>query len=383
MKRQDVLFIVIASLFIGCQEQRKQSGIETIEVHLNKNEIRTSAIFSDVELIQLETNDNSLLSNISKSYLGDDHLFIKSSHELFLFNKTGEFVLKISDMGNGPNEYTRLSDFDVDETMKEIHILDKAQKKVLVYNYRGECLRSFPFDFWAIKLIMGENEKTYLYSGNEDSPSNKYKINVATASSFGDRLFQIDSRKKGYLHVNSAQNFYWRNGAIYFYEAFNDTIYSLTEGVPQYYINYDQAISSSFFDRDFQNIMSFFQEFNKEGFVNSTHNAFESDNNLFFSCFHGGTKYFNVYDKNSKTCFSYNNIIEDQLFRDYEIPFVDDDFEFWINRENEITYYIPAQRIKENLDNLQDQKLRETISSINDDDNPVIIYCKIKSMNGV
>ena len=79
MKRQDVLFIVIVSLFFGCQEQRKKSGIETIEVHLNKHEIRTSAIFSDVELIQLETNDNFLLSTISKSYLGDDLIFIKSS----------------------------------------------------------------------------------------------------------------------------------------------------------------------------------------------------------------------------------------------------------------------------------------------------------------
>ena len=331
MKRQGVLFIVIASLFFGCQEQRKQSSVETIEVHLNKHEIRTSAIFSDVELIQLETNDNFLLSTISKSYLGDDLIFIKSSHELFLFKRTGGFVLKISDMGNGPNEYTRLSDFDVDETMKEIHILDKAQKKMLVYNYKGECLRTFPFDFWAIKLIMGENEKTYLYSGNEDSPSNKFKINVATASSFGDGLFPIDSRKKGYLHVNSAQNFYWRNGAICFFEAFNDTIYNLTEGVPQYYINYGQATPDSFFDRDFPNIMSFFQEFYKAGFVNSTHNAFESDNNLFFSCFQGGTKYFNVYDKKSKTCFSYNNIIEDQLFRNYEIPFTDDDFDFWVS----------------------------------------------------
>lgn len=378
MKTKSILFIVIASLFFGCQEHKKESIIETIMVSLNRDEIRTSGIFSDVELIQLETSDNSLLGTISKSYLGDDFIFIKSAHELFLFNRTGEFVLKISDMGNGPNEYTGLSDFDVDETMKEIYILDKAQKKVLIYNYQGERLRVFSLDFWATKLITAERGKTYLYSGNEESPSNKFKVNVATGASFGDGLFPIDSRKKGYLHVNSAQNFYWRNGTIYFFEAFNDTIYNLTEGVPQYYINYGQAIPDSFFDRDFQNIMSFFQEFNKAGFVNSTYNAFESDNNLCFSCFHGGTKYFNLYDKKSKTCFSYNNIIEDQLFRNYEIPFIDDDFEFWVNRGNEITYYISAQQIKENADNLQDEKLREIISSINDDDNPVIICCKIK-----
>lgn len=378
MREKNVLFIITICLLFGCQTQTKRNEIETIKVNLTKSEIKTSDIFFDVELVKLETTDNSLLSSISKSYLGDSLIFIKSSHELFLFNRDGKFMHKISNIGNGPEEYARLSDFDVNESMKEIYVLDKSQQKIIVYNYQGEYLKTYPIDFWAIKVIIEGNDKLFLYSGNEDSPSNNHRINSIETSTISNKLFQIDSRKKNYLHINSSQNFYWNKEEIYFFEAFNDTVYNLTKGIPHYCIAYSNATPNSFFDRDFQNIMSFFQEFNKANYVNSTYNAFESNRSFFFSCFHGGVKYFNIYMKDSKVCSSYNTITEDILFNRYELPFMNDDFSFWINRKHEVTYYISAQQIKENTDNIHDQKTKQQIADLNDDDNPVAIICKVK-----
>ena len=378
MQGKSILFIMLIGLFWSCQTPVTQNKIETIKVNLTQAELKLSGVFSDVELVKLETTDNSLLSMISKSYLGDSLIFISSAHELFLFKRSGEFVNKISRIGNGPEEYVRLSDFDVNEAMGEVYILDKSQQRIVVYNYDGEYLNTYPVGFWAIKVIKERNDELFLYSGNEESPSNDYKINIMKTSSINDKLFQIDNRKKSYLHVNSTQNFYWNDGMLYFFEAFNDTIYNLTKGAPHYYISYDGATPDSFFDRDFQNIMSFFQEFNKANYVNSTYNAFESDDSFFFSCFYSGVKYFNVYNKDGKSCSSFNTITEDVLFNNYKLPFINDDFNFWINRKNEVTYYISAQQAIENIDIIQNQKIKQIITDLNEDDNPVAIFCKLK-----
>jgi hypothetical protein len=378
MRNIGILFIGVILLLGGCKKEIKQSDVKTIQVSLTEGEIKTSELFSIIEPVILETTDSSLLKDISKSYLTKDYIFIKSLHALFIFDREGHFLRKIERIGNGPEEYARLSDFDVDEKTNNIYILDKARKKILVYDFEGEYLRTFSTDFWATKLIKTDLEQIYLYSGNEESPSNQYKLNLLTESSLKRSFLKIDDKKKEYLHINSAQNFYWMDGELFFFEAFNDTIYNLQKGMPCYFLNYTKPVPASFFERKFTNIMDFFQKYNQEGYTNSTYNAFENENKLFFSCFYRGMKYFNVYHKNKQLCNSYGSILDDMLFSGSVVPYAEDDFEFWTNRDSEIIYYVSSQYATENIENITDSHNRQLLEDIMEDNNPVAIICKLK-----
>jgi hypothetical protein len=109
-------------LLEGCKKEIKQRDVKTIQVSLTEGEIKTSELFSIIGPVILETTDNSLLKDISKSYLTKDYIFIKSVHALFIFDRKGHFLRKIERIGNGPEEYARLSDFDVDEKTNNIYI---------------------------------------------------------------------------------------------------------------------------------------------------------------------------------------------------------------------------------------------------------------------
>lgn len=382
MNMKKHLFLLMGILlFSGCKEmdhKKGNEGVNIIQVDLEEQDIQTSRFFSDCKPVVLETNENSLLREISKSYLTPKHLFIKSDHSLFIFNRKGEFVHKIDKSGNGPEEYARLSDFDVDEEKGCIYILDKANQKIVTYNFQGECLNSFPIGIWAIKFVKDSQDQFYIYSGNEAGESNSYKFNLLSHDSAAARFWEIDDHKKGYLHVNSARNFYWKEGIPFFYEAFNDTIYNLKEQEPAYVIRYKNAAPANFYKSQFANIMDFFQKFNQMGYVNSTYNVFESKNNLFFTCYNNGIKYFNVYSKKQNRCISYNRIKDDLLLQNNTLPFDEDEFEFWTNRDNEIVYYISSQFVKENAGNIRDEVYKTWADRLLEDDNPVAVICRLK-----
>lgn len=381
MEKVIFLFLALLLLYSGCKENNPnaEKDLNIIQVDLEKKQIRTSAFLSSCNPVILETNENSLIQEISKSYLTKEYLIIKSNHSLLLFNRdNGKLIHVIDRVGNGPEDYTQLSDFDVDEKMEHIHILDKAKQKIITYNFQGEYQGSSPINIWAIKLIKKDPEQFYLYSGNETSEGNPYKLNVFNQSSIVESFFKIDDDKKNYLHINSAQNFYWKDGMAFFFEAFNDTIYSLEQKKPVYFIQYKHAVPSDFFNNRFANIMEFFQKYNQMGYTNSTYNVFESDNQFFFSCFDKGIKYFNVYNKEEKQCHSFNEIIDDLFFQDCMLPFSEDEFVFWTNRDNEIVYYLSPQFAREHAETIIKSENQEIINKVLEDDNPIAIICKLK-----
>jgi len=381
MIRQHILFYCLIFCLLACNEQVKEKDINRIRVTIRNSELKTSEIFTAAIPIRLETKEHSLLQDISKAYLSENYLFIKSGHALFLFNREGSFIRKIEKQGSGPTEYNRLSDFDIDDINKEIYVLDKGLQKVLVYDFEGEYKRGNTIGIWATKILNLGSDINYVYSGNEDSPDNKNKISIYSGSTLENSFSQIDERKKGYLHVNSNQNFYRNeNGEILFFEAFNDTIYNLSEQMlsPKYVINYEKGVPDSFFDRNFANIMEFFMEYNKQGYTNSTYNVFEKGENVYFSCFHGGVKYFSHYQKSTDICFSYNKINDDILFEGLEVPFSDDFFEFWTNKNSEIMYFITAEWAKDNIDKIRDHEFRKMVSELEEDSNPIAIFCRQK-----
>ncbi|MCE7057506.1 6-bladed beta-propeller [Algoriphagus sp. AGSA1] len=147
--------ITVVLLSVSCKGKVEKDVSETYEgaytIKLDRDVSEYSEI-SKVEvldIIQLETNEESLLGNISKAQKVDEQWFVGSMSKLFVFNSNGEFIHTIGNIGAGPGEISEVMDFWIDSEQKQINILDSGGRKIVIFNLNGEFqkeigINSFP-----------------------------------------------------------------------------------------------------------------------------------------------------------------------------------------------------------------------------------------------
>lgn len=148
----------------------------------------------------------------------------------------------INRQGAGPEEYLRLSDFDISPDRKRISILDTRKKEILEYDFRGNLHRRNKLDNWYIGIKYLNDSLYLLYSGNQISGNNNMKFstyNIKTSSVI-DSFYPISVQKSKYLHIHSANNFSSFKNELLFCELYNDTIYTVTPSgyAPLYYLDF-------------------------------------------------------------------------------------------------------------------------------------------------
>ena len=93
-----------------------------------------------VEIVALETTDNSLIDEITLVEVTDEFIFIYSKDDIFRFARDGKFINKIGQKGEGPEEYTYISNIQIDESKGEVYVITTANG-ILVYDFEGSFKR--------------------------------------------------------------------------------------------------------------------------------------------------------------------------------------------------------------------------------------------------
>ena len=111
---------VICLLFFSCNKKDNTYQGKVLSVELKENELDPSHLFSKVEIIPLETTDESLITSI--------HQIIEYNNR---FYKSGKFLYKIDKTGDGPEEYNLISETIINQNkiymlspMGFIHVYD-------------------------------------------------------------------------------------------------------------------------------------------------------------------------------------------------------------------------------------------------------------------
>lgn len=120
----------------------------------------------------LETNKESVFSDLAKASIGNDKLFVfsRNSQEIFLFNITnGSFLGKLSKRGKGPGEYIDLRDFQI---YKDNLIAVLTYKKINYYDLDFNLIRTYDLGISNSREIYinpsyfhEENNLYYLWNG--------------------------------------------------------------------------------------------------------------------------------------------------------------------------------------------------------------------------
>ena len=240
--RREVLFI-LSVLFLSlwsCGMPDKASH-NPMRVDIDaRHEVSIFDIFERVELIPLETTGESIFGRfggiISRLHYHDGVLYIEESRKIFAFDATtGEFLFKIDDRGQGPNEYLHIADFEIDRQRGKILVLDPIGRSLLEYDLNGRFIRrtrlpEIVHAYWRLRYLGNDIIAFWTFDGN-----NRLKLyGRSQGSIFQEHFPEIaEFRELGFNYVASPfsfANFFMCGGSVFtnnVYEVLLDGIYSI------------------------------------------------------------------------------------------------------------------------------------------------------------
>ena len=152
MKRVFGLVLILGLLFLvvcfrSVYTSDKIAKIIPVNPEKSLDGIPLSSLVSNVNYVFLEETSGSVIGAIDKVLVREDKYFIldrEIAKGVFCFNSKGKFLFKIDDIGRGPGQNIKITDFSLGED--KIYIFDASGKKISVYSMSGGFLKAIPIN---------------------------------------------------------------------------------------------------------------------------------------------------------------------------------------------------------------------------------------------
>jgi hypothetical protein len=237
MRNITTLFGLLLLLCCSCNNESKKPPYIVIDLEGSIGETTETAMLNDffdiTRITLLETSKDFLLSHIIFADTNVDELVINDRNAVYLVDKnSGRMLSKIGRIGNGPGEYTVISDVNIDNDGNVV-IFDSGKKTRLSYTREGAFLTSLQKD--SIGLVRQLDNGAYIVN---------YTPNVKSAYSIGIYDSDWNLLRQGVSNdtVTEYRMLYYDalnkyNGEYFFRQSpLGDTIYRLTPEMYEPYI---------------------------------------------------------------------------------------------------------------------------------------------------
>ena len=208
------------------------SNIETITIDYENGPIVCfDSIVSDIKFIKLETKENNMIGDIYKMLITNDRIIIAdkfSSKSVHLFDISGKHISKLSNLGNGPQEFLNITDVDITPSGL-IAIKDNYKDILLYYNMDGEFVKKedileggSEIAFIDDHIIAHEIFQSFIperFKGASLCIAEDNKIRT---------LFGKDGGKIGVMNINRANTMFDYNGNVYYNPSWEKIMYRIT-----------------------------------------------------------------------------------------------------------------------------------------------------------
>ena len=288
MKWTILFFITLGIIVFSCDQQEIASNHLNCEV----KEWNYSDYFDIDTIIQLETSEECLISRIEEIQLWDNNIYVldKESKRVYLFDKNGRFVKRISSIGKGPKEYISLADMDINENGLFL-LVWKGDSKLMHYDLDLNFIeeKSFPVNCQAFKL---SDDGYFCYNANicNTKASTNYNL-FFFDTSFVEEWHELPFGKS-YCGRSSCFGDGFNNqfsiseqGKLVFYEPYSNKISYLSKnGIDSSIIvNYGEPLIENIRDKmNSQKCQQYFDEGNK---IKSLSNVYVGADYIHFNLF--------------------------------------------------------------------------------------------------
>ena len=386
--------LLVASLLFGCGDGKQKESDGLIRVDVSKSYPKKELILQDlfdIEYVPLETTDEFITTGNVRA-VGEKIIVTKNNGRLdgdiFLFDRTtGKGILHFDHLGQGGEDYTNILEILLDEKQGEIFVNNHYSRKVVVYDLEGNFKRSWKHNSDTFYDQIGCFDEDYLIchdsgwekSANESPEKRDYFMFISKQDGKTTSIPLLYDRKISQLVWSSegkAMN-YPRNKELFPYlgdwllmETSSDTIFRIGKGLdlkpfivrtpsvqegrefllyPGIYSNRYQFMQKVKMEYDFQT---------REGFPRTDIAYDKIENKVYEAVVYNGDFLEKMPMKLGVNIFILN------IFNNEGVSFTE-------------TLYAPDL-----VEALNDGKLRgplkEIASSLDEEDNPVILIAKYK-----
>ena len=282
----------------GANERSKSNlkdNISTLKVYEDLNKKKTNysldEIANDMQLVTFETTDSSLISNIRVAFVTPQYICLIDRNKLFFFDHSGKYHFTLDARGDGPGEYSSISDvmYDPDESVIIIHDMHKS--KLMKYDMNGQFISDK--DINGLGAII--NLDTDYYVASFSPFANKKKLIGIFDKSFEIRKELIFTdfnneqyTKKGFILINP---FTFSNNGLCIKPLFSDTVYQIyPNSVEPFFVVDKQHLNPSI-----EVISDLSQQKNRGKYISNDYGIII--NGLYFTTFHYDNKlYQDIWD---------------------------------------------------------------------------------------
>lgn len=364
------LLFLVTILVTSCHSHSNQSNISLKDLHNSNQKFDIENLF-EFSYIPLEYNSNCPIINIDKAIVTDGTIFIKSDNSIYRFSLTGDFISQIGTFGQGPGEYLSVMDIAINETSKNVYVVDINQKKILIYNYDSNYIGDIPLERWISHIESADNQ-----------------ILLSTMNTTGveiDKLIACDSNGKELARFNNdvkyeLQDFYMYpevktiqtlNNDIIFRQPFNDTIYTYNPQKQLLEKRYVFNFGSLHMPYD---ILAGYDQFTSQSnnycFIDD---ITESNDFIFVDLSNCGNSEKYVINKSEVITYRVDNNNAGLFIKESGHYF----WPLWLYSGTLISF-LNADELIERSNQVKNPVLTKIISSLNEESNPILVICKRK-----
>ena len=210
--------LILIAVLISCGSRSKlNEDKKTCVFKVEVEKLLPIDVKSEIDSFRfliLETSDSLQIGRISKILFHDDKMIITDAitNNLYIFNRNGKLLNKISNIGNGPGEYVRIDDVLIDNVLKYIVVLDGIQKKMITYSMAGKYINEFTFQTEHAPMHFGQiNEDLYAFDilnkvGNDNITDEELDAALEAAKA-NETLFKktVDGLRQQYNRLQEEQ----------------------------------------------------------------------------------------------------------------------------------------------------------------------------------
>jgi hypothetical protein len=379
------IFRLLLLFFTLCSCSQDKIASNLIEIHIDPSKVEEAYdISNDVEpewdIVALETTDDCLITDINRIVYQNNkyYIFDKTGNTVFMFDSVGKFISKLYKKGEGPDEYSQLEAFCLENS--NIWIADVMRWLICYDENLNMTVRLRTLD------ILGADDMIY-YNGNICMATNwsggdiknmqlaTYNIQTKEVTS----LLHVPRRKEGAALWIKKSQLAQCDSFCLFIQSYCDTIFQLDN--KGFYPKYRMIFSERY--KDIPQSIEEYMDPNNSNIIKFIEDIKQTQNKIFIG--YGDQGHFRsaIYDKITGIC----NVYPWLIYSDLNSLIISQLAVFFDNNRNMISvfdaesfldFYEKADDRAKIKNELYRKKIETIFSSIDEYSNHVIIRFKLK-----
>lgn len=223
-------FLILTCLsFFSCSNATvKTEGIIAVDP-TKEDKISIHHFFDKIELIPLETNKASIITNAEKIIQFKDLYYVLDVKQkaIIVFNEKGKFKFKIQNVGRGPEDYMSINDIVINHFDNTLEALS-PQGQILKYDGYGKFLYSFNLPIKAVHYFMPVSKDIIaLFSNYEKKRLSFYSRSSEKIIATIRDVPEFIARKTSLNPINSPFSAFGSH--VFYFEPFSNNVYKVKE----------------------------------------------------------------------------------------------------------------------------------------------------------